>query len=205
MGWCVPLVLQLSKNYIESYGSAFLLGSNTNAQTPFNFADSNNINVSANTIVNSQFGVVTLESGGTITMANNKFVNVLCAAGTQNTRSFGWQVPYTPVQVSGVAGITFSGNTFTNTSACAQPLANLAQPYYLVNTTGVVGVIKTAPVTPYFITANSKLWVYFNSVSGGDPSGQPPVATPLPSPPLSSASLSQLLGPAGSAVLATIP
>ena len=95
---CLP-VLQLSKNYIESYGSAFLLGSNTNAQTPFNYANSNNINITANTILNSQFGVLTLESGGTIMMANNKFTNVMCSAGTQNTRSFSWQVPYTPIQV----------------------------------------------------------------------------------------------------------
>ena len=104
-----------------------------------------------------------------------------------------------------MAGITFTGNTFTNTSACAQPLANLNQPYYLVNTTGVVGVVKTAPVTPYFITANVKLWVYVISVAGGDPSPQPPAATPFLSPPLSKAFLSQLLGAAGTAILAAIP
>lgn len=90
------LCAQLNKNYIESYGSAFLLGSNTNAQTPFNYANSNSINISTNTIVNSQFGVLTLESGGTIMMMNNKFTNVMCSAGTQNTRSFSWQVSGVP-------------------------------------------------------------------------------------------------------------
>lgn len=114
-------------------------------------------------------------------------------------------MPYTPVQVTGVSGITFTGNTFTNTSACAQPLANLNQPYYLVNTTGVVGVVKTAPITPYYITANVKLWVYVISVVGGEAAGQPPAAATQLSPPLSKAFLSQLLGAAGTAILANIP
>ncbi len=47
---------------------------------------------------------------------------------TTNTRAYSWQIPFTPVQTSGVTGITLNGNTFTVTTACQNNLANLNAP-----------------------------------------------------------------------------
>ena len=72
------LLAQVTNNYIESYGPALQLGSDVNAPTPFDFSDMTNIVFSGNTIVNSQNGVVTLESAGTVTLSNTTFINVMC-------------------------------------------------------------------------------------------------------------------------------
>ena len=69
---------QVKNNYIAGYGPAIQLGSNVFANTPFNYVDMNNILFMGNTIKDSQFGVVTLESAGTVTLSNTAFINVMC-------------------------------------------------------------------------------------------------------------------------------
>lgn len=72
------LLMQVKNNYIASYGPAFMLGSDVFAPTPFNYVDMNNILFMGNTIINSQFGTVTLESAGTVTLSNTAFINLMC-------------------------------------------------------------------------------------------------------------------------------
>lgn len=57
------------------------------------------------------------------------------------------------------------------TSACANPLANLNAPYYFVNSTGVSGAspINTTPVMPDNVVMHYELWGIVTSVSGGQP------------------------------------
>ena len=71
-------LLQVKNNYIESYGPALQLGSNVFAPTPFNYPDMNSISFTGNSIVNSQFGTVIIESAGSVTLSNTKFKNVMC-------------------------------------------------------------------------------------------------------------------------------
>ena len=62
-------------------------------------------------------------------------------------------------------------HAFLQTSACAQPLADLNAPYYFVNSTGVTGAssINTTPVMPDAIVMHYELWGIVTNTSGGQP------------------------------------
>ncbi|CAL8469522.1 g9063 [Coccomyxa elongata] len=149
-------------NIMQGEQEGLLLAATTSAP-PFIYADNNNFRFINNTIDGSQFSPLSMSSAATVLVQDTKFINIMCSATVDNTRSYAWEVQYAAMQFLNVYGASFSGNTLTFNSGCARLQTNLQSPIYAVNTTHIAGAIIPPITTTAGTTAVSSFQAAFNS------------------------------------------
>lgn len=70
--------MQVSNNVITNEAQGITLWAANNTDHPIFYNDNVNVQILNNSITGSQFGALFITSAATITIANNRFLNIMC-------------------------------------------------------------------------------------------------------------------------------